>query len=79
MAKMSRRRPTRIVKKCQFCKDKTQPSFLDVPVLKRFLTERGKILSRERSGACAKHQRRIAQTIKHARHLALLPFVSRES
>lgn len=73
------RRPMKVVKKCQFCKDKTLPAFKDTVVLKRYLTERGKILPRLRSGVCAKHQRRLAQSIKHARHLALLPFVSRES
>ena len=73
-----KRRPLKIVKKCQFDKDKTEPSYKDVAVLKRYLSERGKILPRVRSGACAKHQRRVAQSIKHARHLALLPFVSRE-
>ncbi len=74
----SKRRPLKIVKKCQFCKDKTEPSYKDVAVLRRYLSERGKILPRVRSGACAKHQRRVGQSIKHARHLALLPFVSRE-
>ncbi|MBI2195528.1 MAG: 30S ribosomal protein S18 [Candidatus Levybacteria bacterium] len=73
-----RRRPLKIVKKCQFCKDKSDPSFKDIAVLRRYLSERGKILPRLRSGLCVKHQRRIAQSIKHARHLALLPFVSRE-
>ncbi len=73
-----RKRPIKVVKKCQFCKDKSQPAFKNVAVLKRFLTERGKILPRLRSGVCAKHQRRLAQAIKHGRHLALLPFVSRE-
>ncbi|MEX2007467.1 MAG: 30S ribosomal protein S18 [Candidatus Levyibacteriota bacterium] len=74
----SKRRPLKIVKKCQFCKDKTEPSYKDVSILRRYLSERGKILSRMRSGVCAKHQRAVAQSIKHARHLALLPFVSRE-
>lgn len=77
MAKENRR-PIKIVKKCQFCKDKAEPSFKDVAVLRRFLTERGKILPRLRSGVCAKHQRRLSQSIKRARILALLPFVSRE-
>lgn len=77
MAKENRR-PIKIVKKCQFCKEKAEPNFRDVSSLKKYLTERGKILPRIRSGACAKHQRKIAVSIKHARHLALLPFVSRE-
>ena len=78
MANRITRRPIKIVKKCQFCKEKTDPVFKDVSNLKKYLTERGKILPRMRSGVCAKHQRKLAVSIKHARHLALLPFVSRE-
>lgn len=60
---------------CHFCKTKTDPSYTDIVVLKRYLTERAKILPKQRSGACAKHQRAIAKNIKYARHLSLLPFV----
>lgn len=61
-------------KKCYFCSEKKDPDFADVAVLRRFLTERGKIVPRSRNGLCAKHQRDIACAIKYARHLALLAF-----
>lgn len=73
------RRPKRMIvpKKCSFCEEKKLPSFSEVEVLQRFVTERGKIIPRSRSGICAKHQRRLTSSVKHARHLALLPFVVR--
>ena len=64
-----------VPKKCYFCSEQKEAYFADVEVLRRFLTERGKIIGRSRSGICAKHQRRISIAIKHARHLALLSFV----
>ncbi len=62
-------------KKCYFCTEKKDPQFDDVAVLNRFLTDRAKIVARSRSGLCAKHQRKLTHSVKHARHLALLPFV----
>jgi small subunit ribosomal protein S18 len=62
---------------CSFCLTKTAPVYGETAVLARFISDRGKILSRGRSGLCAKHQRRLAAAIKRARHLALLPFVNR--
>ena len=64
--------------KCFFCesKEKKVPDYKDFETLKKFISERGKILSRQRSGVCAKHQRRLSKAIKRARHLALIPFVS---
>jgi small subunit ribosomal protein S18 len=63
-------------KKCVFCEDKTlQIDYKQADMLRRFLTDRGKIQPRRRTGTCAKHQRQIAVAIKRARHLALLPFV----
>jgi small subunit ribosomal protein S18 len=64
-------------KKCYFCEEKKEPTFLDTPSLKKFLTERGKITPRSRNGLCARHQRHLTVSIKHARHLALLPFIVR--
>lgn len=61
-------------KACYFCESKTLPSYTDVNTLKRFLTERSKIVPKLRSGLCSKHQRRVTSQIKYARHLALLPF-----
>ena len=66
-----------VPKKCFFCEEKKDPSFEDVSVLQRFLTERGKIIPRSRSGLCSKHQKTLARNTKYARHLALLPFVAR--
>jgi small subunit ribosomal protein S18 len=65
-------------KKCFFCDEKKTPSFGDIAVLQRFTTERGKIISRARSGLCAKHQKVLTNQVKYARHLALLPFIVRD-
>ena len=63
-------------KKCHFCEEKTSPDYKEVEVLKKFVSERGKIISKKYTGTCAKHQRQLVREIKRARHLALLPFVS---
>jgi small subunit ribosomal protein S18 len=72
------------VKVCEFCTDKIQIDYKDIAKLRRYVSDRGKIEPRRRTGACAKHQRRIALAIKRARVLALLPdapshFLPRES
>lgn len=64
-------------KVCSFCKSKAEPAHWDIVALRRFVNDRGRISSRLRSGACAKHQRRVSREIKRARLLALLPFSSR--
>lgn len=61
-------------KKCSFCTAKSEPSYADTSTLRRFMTDRARIIPREKSGICAKHQRRVTKEIKHARHLSLLPF-----
>jgi len=62
-------------KVCQFCADKTLTvDYKDVDTLKKYITERGKILPRRVTGACAMHQRAIVNAIKKARTVALLPF-----
>jgi len=64
---------------CQFCSDKTSAiDYKQVELLRRFITEEGKIRPRRQSGICAKHQRELAVAIKRARHLALLPFQGEE-
>lgn len=60
---------------CLFCQNKSNPTYTDLSTLRRFLTDRAKIVGKERSGVCSKHQRAVAKNIKYARHLALLPFV----
>jgi small subunit ribosomal protein S18 len=62
---------------CFFCRDKvTVIDYKDPVILRPYISDRGKIAPRRKSGACAKHQRRLALAIKRARHLALLPYVS---
>lgn len=51
------------------------PWYSEVSTLQKFVSGQGKLTPRARSGLCAKHQRRVTSAIKHARHLALLPFV----
>ncbi|MCK4532832.1 30S ribosomal protein S18 [bacterium] len=64
-------------KVCRFCAKKIdEVDYKDVPILKRYVTDRGKILSQRISGACAKHQRRLCKAIKRARIVGLLPFSS---
>lgn len=60
--------------KCLYCETKTIPSYKEYGVLSKFVSDRGRILTRERSGICAKHQRSMATEIQRARFLALLPF-----
>lgn len=65
-------------KPCRLCIDKVETvSFEDVGRLRRYVTDRGKIIPRRVSGVCAKHQRQLSTAIKRARELALLPYVSR--
>lgn len=60
--------------KCVFCVAKTASDYKDVKTLQNYITERGKIIARARTGICQKHQRGLTTSIKRARHLALLPF-----
>jgi len=62
---------------CSFCQEGKEPDFKEVETLKKYLTERGKILGKDRTGLCAKHQRALATAVKRARFLALLPFTVR--
>ncbi len=62
-------------KVCQFCADKTAViDYKDVETLKKYISERGKILPRRITGTCSMHQRDITKAIKRARAVALLPF-----
>lgn len=62
-------------KVCRFCTQKAKIDYKDPDTLRRYTTERGKILPRRITGTCAKHQRKLALEIKRARALALLPYV----
>ena len=62
-------------KVCAFCADKVSDiDYKDVDKLKKFVTEKGKILPRRQTGTCAKHQRQLTVAIRRARIMALLPF-----
>jgi len=62
-------------KVCNFCADKIKElDYKDVSKFKRYVTEKGKILPRRQTGTCAKHQRELANAIKRARYMALLPY-----
>lgn len=71
-----RRRPMRRRKKvCIFCADANKAiDYKDVNLLKRYVSERGKILPRRITGNCAKHQRALTVAVKRARHIALMPY-----
>ena len=72
-----KRRPIRRRKKvCVFCVEKNAViDYKDTNKLKRYISERGKILPRRITGNCAKHQRALTVAIKRARHVALIPYV----
>ena len=74
-------RPAREVRRrrkvCQFCADKVESiDYKDTAKLRKFVSDRGKILPRRMTGTCAKHQRQLTEAIKRARQIALLPYVT---
>ena len=79
-ARAERKRRTRYIprrKVCSFCVDKVVDiDYKDVDTLRRYLSDRGRIDPRRKTGTCAKHQRRLTIALKRARHLALLPYTA---
>lgn len=72
-----RRTPHRRKKVCVFCgKENSEIDYKDVAKLKKYVSERGKILPRRITGNCAKHQRALTVAIKRARHVALMPYIA---
>jgi small subunit ribosomal protein S18 len=72
-----RERPRRFIAKpkvCAFCVENIHIDYKDVSRLRKYISDRGKIEPRRRTGVCAKHQRSLATAIKRARYLALLPY-----
>ena len=63
-------------KVCVFCGKDTVIDYKDTATLKKYVSERGKILPRRITGTCAKHQRALTVAIKRARHVALMPYVA---
>ncbi|WP_445183521.1 30S ribosomal protein S18 [Pseudonocardia sp. Cha107L01] len=75
MAKPPLREPKKRV--CAFCKDKAQAiNYKDTGLLRKFISDRGKIRPRRVSGNCRQHQRDVAMAVKNAREMALLPYAS---
>jgi small subunit ribosomal protein S18 len=73
--KVKRQRKVQKKKVCQFCTDKIDDiDYKDLSRLRRYITEKGKIIPRRSSGVCAYHQRELSAAIKRARIMALLPF-----
>ncbi|MBW3577298.1 MAG: 30S ribosomal protein S18 [Actinobacteria bacterium] len=65
-------------KVCQFCRERVEYiDYKDLQTLKSYLNERGKIKARRSSGACPQHQRQLAQAVKNAREMALMPYAVR--
>jgi len=83
MAKKQRPRPQternlkRPVKACPFCRDQQRVDWKDLQTLRKYLSDRGKIRARRVTGACVQHQADVANAIKVAREVALLPYMSR--
>ena len=77
MERNDRNRGRRRRKVCAFCADKDETiDYKDVARLRRYLSERAKIVPRRVTGTCARHQRELTVAIKRARHIALLPYVA---
>lgn len=82
--RFDKRRERPVAKNCPFCANKNlpagrqaEPDYKDIGALNKYLTERAKLLSRARTGLCARHQRDVTAAVKRARLVALLPFVVR--
>ncbi len=63
-------------KPCYFCANKTMPDFRNAELLRKFMTERGKIMTQRSTGCCAKHQRALAKAIKRARQIGFVPYTA---
>lgn len=71
------KRGVTVNKECVFCKNTLDIDYKNIELLSRYVSSRGKILSRRISGNCAKHQRKVAREVKRARFLNLIPYVGK--
>ncbi len=62
---------------CYFCVNMKEPDYKDIEVLSKYLSSKGRLVSRMRTGVCQKHQRRVTREVQRARVLAMLPFAQR--
>lgn len=72
--KTTRKQVRKVPVNCGFCKSDKTPSYKEYADLSLFLTDRAKIIGKNLSGVCSKHQRALGKAINRARHLGLLPF-----
>jgi small subunit ribosomal protein S18 len=70
------KKPIKKKKDCIFCKEKKVPQWQDYEKLRDYLSPRARILGKDMTGVCVRHQKDLATAIKQARHLGLLPFVN---
>ncbi len=70
--KFLREKPVK--RNCEFCNQKFEPDYKNYKDIKKYLTDRTRILGKDRTGICSKHQRKLTVAIKRARHLGFLPF-----
>ena len=73
---IQKKRIIKVPRNCQFCREGREPVFSDVASFSKYVSERGRIIGKDRTGVCARHQRRLARAIKRAREVALIPFVA---
>ena len=72
---IAKRRARRRKRVCLFCADKiAHIDYKDIAKLRKFVSERGKLIARRSTGTCSKHQRAMTQSVKRARHMALMPY-----
>lgn len=62
---------------CYFCDKNQKPDYKNFKEIANFISDRGRIVTRSRTGVCSKHQKQMTKAVKRARHLALLPFIVR--
>jgi small subunit ribosomal protein S18 len=74
MAKPPVRKPKKKI--CAFCKDRNFIDYKDTTLLRKYISDRGKIRARRVTGNCSQHQRDVAVAVKNAREMALLPYTS---
>lgn len=76
---MTKVKKTKKPEKCYFEKNNTVPDYKDTLILRRFITDRGKVLPSSKTGVSSKNQRKLSAEIKKARYMALLPYTERHS
>ncbi len=75
MAQPVKKKIRRSKEPCYFCVNKKEPDYKETETLSKYLSGKGRIISRFVTGVCEKHQRRVAISIKRARHLAMMRFI----